>query len=254
MKLAIMQPYFFPYIGYFQAIHAVDKFMLYDNLTFIKEAWMNRNRFLVRNGKPTFFYAELKEKSSFKKIFEIELVESHLWRRRILKSIYLNYKKAPYFETVYPLIESIVNYPTSKLTELNYQSITQVCNYLQLDSVVGCHSDEYTDLEVQLAKEIIDPNDFPDIAMDNFQRKTIRVLSICKKENVHQFVNAIGGMKLYDKKDFFNNGIELSFVKTLEHHYKQHSSIFYPNLSIIDVLMNCGKEGTNKLIGNYELI
>jgi hypothetical protein len=254
MKIAIMQPYFFPYIGYFQAIHAVDKYILYDNLNFIKESWMNRNSFLVKNGSPSFFYAELKEKSSFKKISEIELVENDAWRKRMLNSLFLNYKKADYFEEVYPVIETVVNYPTNKLSELNYQSLAKVCEYLELGNKVVRSSNSKSDLETKLHKEPVDKNDFPALKVTDCNRKVIRVLEICRMEGADVFINAIGGQSLYNKKTFKDNGIDLFFVKTLEYKYKQQSAIFYPHLSIIDVLMNCGKIETNALIKNYELI
>lgn len=254
MKLAIMQPYFFPYLGYFQAIHAVDKYILYDNLNFIKEAWMHRNRFLVKNENPAFFYVELRNKSSYNKIYEVELIENASWRKRIINGIFLNYKKTPYFEEVFPLLESVVNYPTSKLTELNYQSIYQVCNYLELTTKIESSPDKYTELEMQLSKEVLDEKYFNDIAVNSMPRKVIRVLSICRNENADIFINAIGGMELYNKDMFQKNGIKLLFVNTLDYTYKQQSQIFHPHLSIIDILMNRGKEGTTQLIKNYELI
>ena len=254
MKLAIMQPYLFPYIGYFQAINAVDKYLLYDNLNFIKEAWMNRNKFLVINGSPTFFIAELKEKSSFKKIYEIELIENYSWRKKILNSIFLNYKKAKYFNHIYPLFENVINYPTNKLTELNFQSIKHVCDYLNIKTKISRDSFKYNSIEIKLLNKNIDKKNFPDLDLIDWQRKVVRVLEICRIEKANVFINAVGGMGLYNKEVFSNNGIELFFVKTLDYNYKQQSMVFYPNLSIVDVLMNCGKAGTNNLINNYELI
>lgn len=254
MKIAIMQPYFFPYIGYFQAIHSVDKYLIYDNLNFIKEGWINRNRFLVISEKPTFFHVELKNLSSFKKIRDIELIENNKWRHTILNGIFLNYKHAPYFEEVYPIVESVVNYPTLSLSELDYQGITRVCDFLEVHTEIERNAAKYLELEEFLSKEDIEENDFPEISVTGLQRKTIRILSICKREKADIFVNAIGGTKLYNKDDFEKNGIELHFVNTLEYKYKQLSTEFYPNLSIVDVLMNCGKTRTNKLIENYELI
>ena len=113
-----MQPYFFPYIGYFQAINAVDKYILYDNLNFIKEAWMNRNKYLIKNGTACYFHAPIKEKSSYKKIHEIELIENDKWKKKILHSLFFNYKKAKYFDDVYSLVSDVINYQTNKLSRI----------------------------------------------------------------------------------------------------------------------------------------
>ena len=254
MKLGIMQPYFFPYLGYFQGINAADKYILYDNLNFIKEAWMNRNRYLIKNGKSGFFTVPLKAKSSFKKICEIELIDNSTWKKKILNSLFLNYKSAEYFDDVFPMIENVINYPTNKLTELNFQSIKSVCDFLNLKTELSADSLKYIDIEIKLAADKIDKKNFPDIKLINWQRKIIRIIEISRMEKADIFINAIGGMELYSKEVFNNNGIELLFVKTLAYCYKQQSTVFYPNLSIVDVLMNCGRERTNELIKNYELV
>ncbi len=250
-----MQPYFFPYIGYFQAIIGVDKYIIYDNLNFIKEAWMNRNGYLLKKWQSLLFYRTLKKKSSYKKIYEIELIESNNWRKKILHSIFLNYKKAKYFDEVYPLIEFVVNYPTSKLTELNYLSITQVCKYLRVTTAIEIGSEKYVDLESKLERDVLDKNDFPGISITNLERKTLRVLSICKNENADTFINSIGGRSLYSKQEFKKNGISLYFVNTnSDLIYNQLSKTFIPGLSIIDLIMNCGKEGSISYLNKYSLV
>ena len=108
MKLAIMQPYFLPYIGYFQAIHAVDKYILYDNLTFIKDAWMNRNRLMLSNGAITTFSVPIIAKSSNTMIADIRIDNSQKWAEKLLKTIFLNYKKAPFFDEIFPIFEKLL--------------------------------------------------------------------------------------------------------------------------------------------------
>jgi hypothetical protein len=254
MKLAIMQPYFFPYIGYFQAINAVDKYILYDNLNFIKDGWMNRNRFLLKNGDPCYFRVALKEKSSFKRIYEIELIDDKRWKKKMLGSVAHNYKKAEYFEEVYDLIEKVINYPTNKLTELNYQSIKHVCDYLRIKTVISTDREKYNDLETKLGADIISEKDFPYLKIADCERKVIRILEICRLENADMFINAIGGMDLYSKDVFLKNGIELNFIKTKIIKYKQFNNDFVPDLSIIDVMMFNSKEKIKELLNHYELI
>ena len=112
MKLAIMQPYFFPYIGNFQLINAVDKFILYDNLNYIKEGWMNKNRILKKNKEPMYIIVPLEKKSSYKKCNQIKISKTGPWKKKMAKTVYYNYKSAPYFDKIFPIIESIINFDT----------------------------------------------------------------------------------------------------------------------------------------------
>jgi hypothetical protein len=255
MKLGIMQPYLFPYIGYFQGIHAVDKYILYDNLAYIKEGWMNKNRFLVVNGEPTYFIAEVKNKSSFKKISDIELVDNNWWHKKILKSIFYNYKTRPYFDEIYPIVERVTNAEVRFLTELNSKSIIEVCEYLDIKTEITTDTSKYFQLEDKLSSDELDISlRFPSIRLNNPEKKVVRVIEICRTEGAEIFINAIGGQKLYDKKEFERNNIELFFIHTNQFSYQQSTEIFYPHLSIIDVLMNCGKDETKKLLNEYTLL
>src|SRR6266498_1735594 len=106
-----MQPYLFPYLGYFQLIHAVDRFVVYDDVAFIKQGWVNRNRILI-NGQPSYVTVPLKQASSFRQIRDIEIDDSpqnREWPSRFLKSVDNAYRRAPQFTHVFPLIESVVD-------------------------------------------------------------------------------------------------------------------------------------------------
>ncbi len=255
MKLGIMQPYFFPYLGYYQGIYAADKYILYDNLAFIKDGWMNKNRFLVVNGEPNYFIVEVKKRSSFKKISDIELVDNNSWRKKILNLILYNYKRRPFFDEIYPIVERVINAKVELLTELNSNSIIEVCNYLDIKTEINTNTSKYFQLEKKLSNDEIDISvRFPSIRLNNPDKKIIRVLEICRLEGAEIFINAIGGQKLYDKEEFERNNIKLLFVQTNQYSYEQSTKVFYPQLSIIDVLMNCGKDGTKELLSEYTLI
>lgn len=250
-----MQPYFFPYIGYYQLISAVDKFILFDNVNYIKKKYVNRNQYLVVNGKPTFFIVPIKEKSSFTKICEIEVVTENKWRSNILKSLYVNYRYAPFFNDVYPVLENIIYTDTNLLSVLNAQSIIKVCRYLDIPTEIVTDVSEYFELEQSLEGAYEDiVQRFPYIISNNLEKKVIRAIEICKKENSTVYINAIGGQTLYNKGDFANHDISLLFIKSDDISYTQRSPVFYPNLSIIDVLMNCGKEKTKELLSMFTLI
>jgi hypothetical protein len=255
MKLAIMQPYFFPYIGYYQAISAVDKYILYDQLNYIKDKYMNRNRILVVNGKPTYFNVCIKEKSSFTKIADVEISYEKKWRKNILLSLYMNYKRSTYFNEVYPVVENVINTDTNLLTTLNARSVIDICKYLDINTEIITDVHGYLELELKLSgtdEEVA--RYFPYAAFDNLERKVVRVIEICKREEADVFVNAIGGQALYSKDEFAHQNISLFFIKTDDITYSQRSTVFFPNLSIIDVLMNCGKDKTNELIQQYKLV
>ena len=255
MKLAIMQPYFFPYLGYFQAIKAVDKYILYENLDYITEGWMHRNRILVKNQNPIYINANIIGKSSNKKINEIELVQNNVWKKKLLNSINLNYRGSAYFHEIFCLIEQLVKTESKFLLEYNANIIKEVCLFLEIKTSIISDNKHYLQLETNLNS--IDSGDysqFPDLLITKPIKKVARVIEICKIERANNFINAIGGKELYDKNEFKKYNIDLYFVETKTYSYKQFSNKFHHHLSIIDVLMHNGKEGTKKLLENYILI
>lgn len=229
-RMAIMQPYLFPYIGYFQMIAAVDKFVFYDDVNFIKNGWVNRNRILV-NGQATYITIPLKEASPNRKIFEISFVDNRL---KIGKSIQMAYKKAPFFNDVWPIIEATLQFPTENISELAIHSVNSICNFLELDTTYEVANSSYSDTT--------------DLDRNN------RIKTICKRNEVNTYINAIGGRELYDKASFREAGIALLFIKTGRCEYRQFNNDFVPYLSIIDVLMFNSKEEVKCLLNEFELI
>ena len=233
MKLAIMQPYLFPYIGYFQLIQAADKFVVYDNIEFSKKGWINRNRILV-NGKDEFITLPLKKGSDFLNINERKLADTFTTDRiKLLRKISEVYRKAPEFKTVYPLIESVINNKEENLFYFIFLSIQAVCKYLDI------------------ATEFVISSAVP---LDHQLKAQDKVIAICKTLNASQYINPIGGLDLYSKETFKQNNIELNFIKTNVVEYKQFSDEFVPALSIIDVLMFNPKEKVQQFIQSYYTI
>lgn len=230
MKLAIMQPYFFPYIGYFQLIYSVDKIVFYDDVNFIKNGWINRNRILIQN-EPGYFTVHLKKASPHKTINQIEFIDN---RQKLLKTIRMAYSKAPFFCDVFPVIEKCLNLKTNLISELAVNSNKEVCSYLEIKTIFERSSSTYPDTK----------------PMD----KTKRIISICNRNEANTYVNAIGGKEIYAKEDFSNSGIELFFIKPHDVAYKQFSNEFIPWLSIIDVMMFNSVGDIRKMLNNYELV
>ena len=255
MKLGIMQPYFFPYIGYFQLIQAVDQFFLYDALDYSKEGWINRNRILVVHGRPMFLSVPIKDRRATKIIRDVELLDGSDWRTKQLRSIHRNYRRAPYFREVEGPIEEILFLDTFSLSELNKHCIVRICDFLDIETEILTDSRPFDELENRLRNKTTDLTEsFPNLFSERPQRKVIRALELCRTLGAKVFINAIGGRDLYSKDVFAAHGVDVFFVSPRHHVYPQRSSSFYPRLSIIDVLMNCGRNNTRKLLAEYDLV
>ena len=229
MTIAIMQPYLFPYIGYWQLINAVDTFVIYDDVNFIKKGYVNRNS-ILSNGQSQLFTLELIGASSNKLIKEIEIGNN---ANKILKTIKQNYIKAPYFEIVFPMIEDILNQEEKNLAKFIGYSLQQISNYLILDTKFIYSSE---------------------IEKDNSLKAQDKVLEICNILKADKYINAIGGQELYNKEIFKENGIELNFLKIELVEYKQFKNDFIPYLSIIDILMFNSKDEIKNMLNRYELV
>lgn len=244
MKLAIMQPYFMPYIGYFQTMVAVDKYLLYDKVAFIKKGWINRNRIYIQNVGTQFITIPLKNKSSFTNISDVQIDNTTDWRSKMLNLIYYNYKRSLFFDVVYPLMENSIKQSSELISEYNFVVLNEIATFLDINTPIElCTDPMYEGIEEQLAKYD-----------DSLLRKYDRIKFICQANNADNYINPIGGQNLYDKQMFAQDGITLSFVQTQVVPYSQFAPEFIPNLSIIDVLMHNGKEGTKQLLNAYTLI
>jgi hypothetical protein len=232
MKLGIMQPYFFPYIGYWQLMNAVDKYVIYDDVNFLKAGWINRNRILV-NGEAKMVNLKLNGASSNRLINEVEVSNDKVYNKKLLRTIEENYKKAPYFSNIYSVIEKIINQDEKNLARYLEYSMKQICEYLFIE----------TELIISSS-----------LNKNNALKGQDKVIEICKVLGTDEYYNAIGGQELYSDKDFETQGIKLKFLKTGTVEYKQFNSEFIPNLSIIDVMMFNSKEEIKNYLGMYELL
>ncbi len=229
---AIMQPYFFPYIGYFQLISSVDIFIIYDNVKYTKKGWINRNR-ILQNGLDTIFSLPLKKDSDFLNISERTL-STDFDREKFLKQIEGNYRRAPYFMQIFPLIQDIVRHKDDNLFHYLFYSIVQTCTHLGITTKIVTSSD---------------------ISINHEIRGQEKVLALCKAIGASNYVNAIGGTALYSTEVFQMNGLDLKFLKTNILEYPQFENEFVPWLSIIDILMfNSSEKVREILTTGYELV
>jgi len=231
MKIAIMQPYFFPYIGYWQLINAVDKFVVYDNVEYTKKGWINRNRILV-SGQPKYITIPLKNGSDFLDIRDRSLSENYIFEmKKNLRIVESAYRKAPYFENIFPYIREIFLFENNNLFDFIYNSICKIVDILEIKT------------------EIIVSSLLP---LDNSFKNKQRVMKICEILKADCYLNPFGGLSLYDKEEFSKNGINLDFLKTNEFTYKQFNYEFISNLSIIDVMMFNSIDQIGSYLNNYE--
>lgn len=227
MKIAIMQPYFFPYIGYFQLIAAVDLFVVYDNIQFSKKGWINRNRILV-NGTDSFVSLPLRKQSDFLNVVDRSLSDNWInERKKIVNRIIESYRKAPYFSDAFPLIEKVIMYEDVNLFRFILSSLKLVNGYLEITTPIVISST---------------------LPIDHSLKAQEKVVTLCKECKAATYINPIGGLELYDKEEFKREGIKLEFLKAHNIQYPQFNNEFVPFLSIIDVLMFNSKEQIRQYI------
>ena len=230
-----MQPYLFPYIGYYQMINCSDYFVIADDVQFIKKGWINRNRILL-NGEPSMITLPLNRDSYILNINERSFaIQSGLMGRiSFLNKIVNSYRKAPEFKAVYPLIERIINYSNNNVAEFLTNSIKEVCIYLDIE----------TEIIIESTFKLSPKLDYQD-----------SVIYVCKELKAKRYINSIGGMDLYSRRKFEENSIELKFIKTRETlDYRQFYNKFVPNLSIIDVMMFNPRKEIKAMLTEYDLI
>jgi len=232
MKIAIMQPYIFPYIGYFQLVHAVDTFVILDDVNYINKGWINRNNILV-NQSAYLFTIPLEEASQNKRINEIYVADKMKWRTNFLRTIEQSYKKAPFYHQVFPLIQDIINSDNPQISSLNHYALLKLGEYIGLDTKIISSSSKYDNRDLKAQSRIID---------------------ICLKEKASTYINPIGGTELYDRQTFADKNLELYFLKTGAIAYPQFNLDFIPGLSIIDVMMFNDIETIQDYLNRYELL
>ena len=231
MKIAVMQPYIFPYIGYFQLINAVDKFVIFDDVNYKNKGWINRNNILL-NGNPYRFTIPVSKGSQNKFINEIEISSDIKWEEKFFRTLTASYKKAPFFEETISIIKKVIKSDIRSLSNLLRFSILETIDYLSIETEIVESASIYNNCKLKGQERIID---------------------ICIEENAQSYINLSGGVNIYDEKKFKSHGIELYFLKTNEVNYIQFSDEFIPNLSIIDIMMFNDKETIKSFLKSYSL-
>ena len=228
-----MQPYFLPYLGYWQLMHSVDKMIIYDNIKYTKKGWINRNRLLF-SGRASYVTIPIKKGSDFLEVRKREI--SGRWsfeKIKILNRINVNYNKTPNFDFTYNLVEDIFSYESDNLYEFIFNSINKISNILDIPTAFTKSSN---------------------IKIDHNLKSKRKILAICGALHANVYINPIGGVNLYHKVFFKNNHIKLFFIKTNDIRYQQFGKKFEPSLSIIDVLMFNNINIVKNYLNQYQLV
>jgi hypothetical protein len=232
-KLAIMQPYLFPYIGYFQLINSVDEFVIYDNIQYTKKGWINRNRILV-NNKEQILTLPLQKDSDYLDIIDRKISNSWIEDRKKLINVFKSsYNKAPYFSEIFGLIQECLCYDEKNLFKFILNSLNKINKYLEINTPIIVSST---------------------INIDYSLKSQDKVLAICESQKATTYINSIGGTELYDKNIFKEKNIILNFIKSEKIEYKQFTNEFIPWLSIIDIMMFNSKDKIQEYLNSYTLI
>lgn len=234
MKLSIMQPYLFPYIGYFQLIAASDLFILYDDVNFINRGWINRNRILI-NNKESYFTIPLSKSSQNKLIKDICVTEPKKWKEKLIKQFHYTYAKAPYFDSFFPHLKTVFDINSLQISDYSVKSIEVVLNYLSINKEIKQSSSE------NLCTQ---------------KKGSSRIRCICEHYKAKTYVNLPGAASIYinEIKTFKSMNINLGILQFPDIKYNQFGNKFVPHLSIIDLLMFNSIEKSKQLVKNFDVI
>ncbi|CAG5079703.1 WbqC family protein [Parvicella tangerina] len=229
---AIMQPYIFPYLGYFQLIQAADHFVFYDDVSFIKKGWINRNQLLI-NKEAKKFSVPLIKASQNKLIKEVEVCNDPKWFKQFFTTLEHSYKAAPYYGEVIELIKDIFEKDFVTISDLAIISVQTISDHLGIDVTFSLSSEEFSE-----SRGI---------------NRAERLATITKECGAEVYINPQGGMELYSKEMFIRYGVDLRFIVSDLPAYKQYENDFVKGLSIIDILMFNSRNEVKKMLDLYEL-
>ena len=237
--IAVMQPYFLPYLGYFQLMAEVDRFIVFDDVQFIARGWIHRNRILLA-GRDHLFTLPVKAAGQHALIYQIELVDELRPRQKILKTIQQSYAHAPYFAQTYPLLESLFLFPTQSLCDFIVHSLRSLAQLFGIRAEICLASERYRQQ--------------PLVGAAGELHGAPRIVEICRRERAQRYVNLPGGRGLYEPQQFSEIGVQLQFIQAQAIRYSQQQHDFIPWLSMIDVMMFQSTEQIQALLLRRDLV
>ena len=234
MKISVMQPYFFPYLGYFSLIQDSDVFVVLDNVQYVRRGWMNRNRVIGKNQSPVYFHLSTIKAPQKTMTRQIKIDHNREWKKTLLDKLDYYEKSAPYFEETKAMVERLISFETDSLCDMNIHILEELCKFLGITTKFVLASD----LEIDESK-IIETDDWG--------------LEITKTFGASDYINLWGGRHIYSVNKYNNSNITLKFIENELVYYNQHNEMFIKSLSIIDVLMYNDRAETMDLINKYSV-
>ena len=234
MKIAIMQPYLFPYIGYFSLIYNTDRFVFFDTPQYIRKGWINRNRIISSSGEPIYFTVPTQKAARETAINQILINNEEQWQEKLYGQLSVYKNKAPYYAKVLELVHEVVDGEKNMISKLAIDSVMKTCNYLGIDKPFDVFS------KMKLPGVVAN-------APDEW------ALSISKALGCDTYVNPPGGMSFFDRDKYKTAGIKLQFLQQELIPYVQKLGRFVEGLSIIDLMMFCKEDEIREMMEHYEL-
>lgn len=235
MKLGIMQPYFFPYLGYFSLIKLTDKWVVFDTVQYKKRAWINRNKILSEAKSGISYITVPVIKQTRDMLIKDTLIDnSQKWKEKIYGQIAYYKKKAPFFDQTKVILEKILNHDTNEISQLNIMGLKLICEYLNIEFNYFLFSENSMGIS-----QVNEPDEW--------------ALEISNHLGARTYINPPGGKSFFDKKKYDEMGIELKFLRQSLKPYRMFNGEFIPGLSIIDIMMFNSPEDINKMLDDYEL-
>ena len=235
MKLAIMQPYFCPYLGYFSLIKYADHFVLLDEVQFIRHGWIERNRIINHGGGSMYIKVPIVKSRRETLIKNISIKDKDNWREKIYSQVGIYRRRAPYYWKILELLKEGFSLNTSNITELNAHLLSVICRYLGFEFKYSIFSNMGIDIETMVT------------APDEW------ALCISKEFSADIYVNPAGGQSIFDRSKYDRCGIEIEFLEMQQTSYNQRNKEFQPWLSIIDVMMFNSSPQVNLMLDRFEL-
>lgn len=235
MKLGIMQPYFFPYLGYFSLIKNTDHFVFFDTPQYERRSWMNRNRILNINGDVNYITVPLVKAPQKTAIKDMIVDNTQDWPESMIAKMGLYKKKAPYYEETVKFFRSVLKEKYHSLADLNVKTTIATCEYLGIEQ----RFDVFSKMDLSIGP-VSQPDEW--------------ALEITKAMSYDTYINPPGGTAFFRKELYTKNGIDLKFLKINLQPYIQCIGRFESSLSIIDAMMFNSKETIRNMLDEYELL
>ncbi len=223
-KIAIVQSNYIPWKGYFDIIALVDEFIIYDDMQYTRRDWRNRNQIKTPHGLQWLTVPVKVKGKYYQTIRETEIADNN-WQKTHWRMFEQNYKKSPHFEEISAILKPLYQREYTHLSRLNRNLIEAICQYLEIKTKIS--------------------NSW-DYKLSESEEKTERLISLCVQSNATEYVSGLAAKNYIEEKLFMENNIKLTWIDYSDYpEYSQCWGEFVHNVSILDLLFNCGRNSSH---------